>query len=162
MQRAQALADQHPFAAEILGFYVHVARFQDELHQRLNVLLQSPAASADRELTASELAELGSRFESFLAMAEAHGPKPLAGLSRELRIQSRDAWSDLLQAGWTALSPSDARVFSPRRPFSPMLSCFACVASFVPLQQPTLCVRFVIASPLSASCARWEMAVRAP
>lgn len=108
IQRAQELADQHRFAAEILGFYVHVARFQEELYQRLSAVLQSPAASADRELTASELAELSSRFESFLSMAEAHGPKPLAGRSRELRAQGRDAWSDLLQAGWTVHSPADA------------------------------------------------------
>ncbi len=108
IQRAQELADQHPFASEILGFYVHVARFQDELHQRLSAVLQSPAVSADRDLTISELSELSSRFESFLSMAEAHGPKPLAGLSQELRAQGRSAWSDLLQSGWTAHSPSDA------------------------------------------------------
>jgi len=132
IQRAQELAEQHPFAAEILGFYVHVARFQDELHQRLNVLLQSPAASADRELTASELAELSSRFESFLSMAEAHGPAPLAGLSRELRIQSRDAWSDLLQAGWTALSHSDAPGLLARAFVQPYAELLRARAQFRP------------------------------
>jgi FdhE protein len=108
IQRAQELSSEHPFAAEILGFYVHIARFQEELQQRLSTVLQSPAASADRELTASELSELSSRFESFLAMAEAHGPKPLAGLSHELRAPGRDAWSDLLQGGWNAHSPTGA------------------------------------------------------
>ena len=108
IRRAQELADKYRFAAEILGFYVHVARFQDELHQRLSVVLQSPAVNADRDLTASELSELSSRFESLLSLAEAHGPKPLAELSRELRAQGRDAWSDLLHAGWTAHSASDA------------------------------------------------------
>jgi formate dehydrogenase accessory protein FdhE len=108
IHRAQELADQHRFAAEILGFYVHIARFQEDLHRRLSAALQSSAASADRELTASELAELSPRFESFLSMAEAQGPKPLAGLSHELRAHGRDTWSDLLQAGWTTHSSADA------------------------------------------------------
>ncbi len=108
IHRAQELASQHPFAAEILGFFVHVARFQDELHHRLSAALQSPAASADRDLTASELSELSSRFEPFLSMAEAHGPKPLAELSRELRARGRAAWSDLLRLGWTTHSVVDA------------------------------------------------------
>jgi FdhE protein len=108
IHRAQELADQHPFAAEILGFYVHVARYQEELHQRLSAVLQSPSPSADRDLTASELSELSSKFESFLLLAQEHGPKALAGLSHELRAQGRDSWFDLLQGGWTAPSPSDA------------------------------------------------------
>ncbi|MGD1081833.1 MAG: formate dehydrogenase accessory protein FdhE [Candidatus Sulfotelmatobacter sp.] len=108
IHRAQELASQHPYAAEILEFYIHVARFQEDLHRRLSAALQSPAASADRELTASELAELSLRFEAFLSMAKAHGPRPLAGLSRELHAQGRPAWTDLLQLGWTAHSSADA------------------------------------------------------
>lgn len=108
IDRAQELAGQHPFAAEILRFYIHVARFQEDLHHRLSAVLQSPAASANRELTAFELAELGSRFELFLSMAETHGPKPLADLSRELCARDRDGWSDLLQRSWIARSASDA------------------------------------------------------
>jgi formate dehydrogenase accessory protein FdhE len=108
IQRAQELADQHPFAREILEFYVHVARFQEELYQQLSAVLQSPAVPTDRDMAASELSELGSRFQSFLAMAEAHGPMALAGLSHELRTQGRDAWSELLQGSWTAQSLSHA------------------------------------------------------
>jgi formate dehydrogenase maturation protein FdhE len=108
IQRAQELAGQHPYAAEILGFYIHVARFQEDLYRRMSATLQSPSASADRELTASELAELSSRFESFLSIAEAHGPKPLAELSRELRALGPDGWSDLLQRSWLAHSSADA------------------------------------------------------
>jgi FdhE protein len=109
IHRAQELAGQHPFAAEILGFYVHVARFQEELYRQLSRVLQSPAASVDRELAASELSELSSRFEAFLAVAEAHGPKALAELSHELHGRGKDFWSELLRAGWIAHSPSDAQ-----------------------------------------------------
>ena len=33
IRRAEHLAAQHPFAAEILGFYIHMARFQEGLYQ---------------------------------------------------------------------------------------------------------------------------------
>jgi len=42
-------------------------------------------------------------------VAEAHGPKPLTELSRELRTRGKDFWSELLRGAWTALSPSDAQ-----------------------------------------------------
>jgi formate dehydrogenase accessory protein FdhE len=108
IHRAQELAGQHSFAAEILGFYIHVARFQEDLHQRLSRVLQSPAASAARDLTASELSELSSRFGSFLSMAEVRGPKALAVLSRELHAHGVDFCRELLNRGWAAHSASDA------------------------------------------------------
>jgi formate dehydrogenase accessory protein FdhE len=107
--RAQELAGQHPFAAEILGFYVHLASFQEDLHSKLSRAMQAPAASLDRELTSSEISELGSSFEEFLSLAEAKGPKPLAELSRDLRSRGPDSWSDLLRASWLAAFASDAR-----------------------------------------------------
>ncbi len=111
IQRAQELAGQYPFSAEILEFYIHVARFQEDLHQGMIMAQRSPTAAVDRALTASELAELGSRFGSFLSVTEARGPKPLSELSRVLRHHGRNAWSELLTVGWAARSPSDARGF---------------------------------------------------
>jgi FdhE protein len=108
IRRAQHLAGQHPFATEILGFYIHIVHFQEDLHQRMGSALQSQAASADRELNASEVLELSSSFESFLSTAEAHGPKPLAELTRELQTRGRDGWSELLQRGWIAHLTSNA------------------------------------------------------
>jgi len=92
----------------MLGFYIHVARFQDDLHRQLGKVLQSPPASLGRALTAAELSELSSRFEPFLSLAEAHGPKATAELSRDLRTRGQDSWSALLKAAWIALSASDA------------------------------------------------------
>lgn len=110
IQRAQELPGQHPFAAEILGFYIHVARFQEELHHRLSTafLQPSPLAALNHELSRAELSELSSRFESFLSVAQAHGPKSLAEVSRELRTRGPDFWSELLNSSWTAHFPSDA------------------------------------------------------
>jgi len=107
--RAQELSGQHPFVAEILEFYGHLARFQENLHSKFSWQIRPPAASLNRDLTASEISELGTSFEEFLSLAEAKGPKPLAELSRDLRSRGRDSWSDLLSASWLASSPSDAR-----------------------------------------------------
>jgi FdhE protein len=108
IHRAQELAGQHPFAAEILGFYVHVARFQEELHHTLGAVLPQESA-ANAELTRTELAELSLRFEPFLSLAEQYGPEPLSELSRELRTRGQDFWPELLQIGWNAHSAFDAQ-----------------------------------------------------
>ena len=46
IQRAEELAGQHSFAAEILGFYIHVARFQEDLHRQLSGAFARPAEAA--------------------------------------------------------------------------------------------------------------------
>ena len=108
VERAQELSRQYAFAAEILGFYIHVARFQKDLQQRLRTVLQSTEGVFDRELTAVELAELSSAFQSFLSLAEAHGPQTLSQLSRELQTRGSAFWAELLNAAWTSLASSDA------------------------------------------------------
>ena len=109
IQRAQELAGQHSFAAEILRFYIQVARFQEDLHRQLSTAFPRQSDSAiSGELSRDDLENLSSRFESFLSMAEAHGPTPLAELSRELRGRGQELWSELLNSAWTAHAPSDA------------------------------------------------------
>jgi formate dehydrogenase accessory protein FdhE len=111
ISRAQELAGRYPFSAEMLGFYIHAAHFQEDLHRRLMTTLQSREAAFDRKLSRSEISELSSRFEAFLSMVEARGPKTLAVLSCDLRSLGEDMWSELLSAGWAARSLSDARGF---------------------------------------------------
>jgi len=108
IRRAQELASEHSFAAEILGFYIHIARFQEDLHKRLSIALQSAPASVDRGLTEPELSELSAKLQSFLSLAETRGPKALAQLSRELHARGLDFCRELLDRGWTARSTSDA------------------------------------------------------
>jgi formate dehydrogenase maturation protein FdhE len=109
IHRAQDLISWHGFAAEILGFYIHLARFQEELNRALSAALPSPAACFDRELAASELSELSSRFEAFLSVVQAHGPERMSTLSREMAARGQSFWNDLLREVWTAPSPSDAQ-----------------------------------------------------
>jgi len=110
IHRAQDLAGQHPFAKEVLQFYIHVARFQEDLHQRLSTALPpQQSAPTHAELGRDELENLSSRFESFLSVAETRGPEPLAELSGELRARGGGFFSELLQNAWTASSSSDAQ-----------------------------------------------------
>ncbi len=108
IQRADELIAQHPFAAEILGFYIHVARFQEESHRRLGRLLQSASAQFDRELGAAELEELIPRFDSFLSLADSRGPQHLGQISRQLKSSGETACRDLLNSAWMGHSVSDA------------------------------------------------------
>jgi formate dehydrogenase accessory protein FdhE len=111
IQRAQELAGQHPFAAEMLGFYIHVARFQEDLYARMSRAFpgQSPSQNNSAELCRGDLENLSSRFESFLSIAEANGPKALSELSSELRTRGSSFYLELLQHAWTTNSPADAQ-----------------------------------------------------
>ena len=113
IQRAQQLAGQYPFAAEMLGFYIHVARFQEDLHRQLSAASPRQPDSQLAGLSPDQLENLSSRFDSFLSMAEAHGPKALAELSRELRARGSSFYPELLRHAWTTTtttnSPADAQ-----------------------------------------------------
>ena len=110
IRRAHELADQHSFAREILGFYIHLARFQEDLHDhfRTDLLPQAKSGGWERQLTAVELRYLCSAFPPFLSLAREHGPKPLAQVSRELCERGEDFWSSLLREMWMSHSGSDA------------------------------------------------------
>jgi FdhE protein len=110
IQRAEELAREHPFAREMLGYYAHVASYQQDLNRRLaNGLPGESRSTFHAELSANEVETLSSRFESFLSVAEAHGPKSLGELSRELRTRGKSFCSELLQHVWIAPSFSDAQ-----------------------------------------------------
>lgn len=109
IERAQELCDQHQFAAQILRFYIRVACFQQDLQLGLRTMAQAAEASIDRELTQTEVSELTSRFESFLSLAEAHGPDQSSKLSRELHARESSFWAELLNAAWGVQARSDAQ-----------------------------------------------------
>ncbi len=98
MRRAERLAAQHPFAAEILGFYIHTARFQEGLYQRLE-------RSSIKENPVSPLQpnwpEPLASFPSFLALVEDQAPASLAQVAHDLRNARSDSWSELFSHCWT-------------------------------------------------------------
>jgi FdhE protein len=96
--RAQQLAVQHPFAAEILGFYMHVARFQENLHRRLE------AAADDTPVSPSSLPgfpQLQASFPPFLDLIEEKAPAQFAEVAHGLR-SSPETWPQLLNRGWSS------------------------------------------------------------
>jgi FdhE protein len=112
IQRAQDLIERHEFAGEILGFYVHLARFQEELQRDLERALPKQAITGSpEEIGHKELATLGSRFGPFLSVVEKHGPKLLAQLAHDLHAPGKNPWIDLLRDTWRVQSPSVAREF---------------------------------------------------
>jgi FdhE protein len=106
IRRAEKLAAKHPFAAEILGFYIQVARFQEGLYQRLE---HASPNSATHEL---DSAELVASFPAFLSLVEEHGPARLAHVAHDLRSSAPDSWTDLFTECWTHIdAPSDPKEF---------------------------------------------------
>jgi formate dehydrogenase maturation protein FdhE len=102
IQRAGYLAKKYSFSSEILGFYVDVARFQEELYGRLEVESENLIGAAH---SPPERKTLIASFGPFLAVIEKHGPQPLVAIARELRASSSKSWSELLDESW---SPSES------------------------------------------------------
>lgn len=110
IQRAEQLGAQHYFAADILGFYVHVARFQQGFYERVS------RASVNRtpisQSAPLELPELLLSFPSFLSLVEQKAPVRLAEIAHEMRGQSSASWLELLTQCWSNTdSPDDPAEF---------------------------------------------------
>jgi FdhE protein len=112
IRRAEHLAQQHPFAAEILGFYIHTARFQEGLYQSLErgsagvppaVLQEQDGASRplSGQRDAGATKTLLTSFPQFLTLVEEKAPARLAKVAQDLR-NAPSTWSDLLDACWSA------------------------------------------------------------
>jgi FdhE protein len=103
IRRARELAVRHRFAAEILGFYVHIAQFQAELYKRLETssksTMEKTGGLQDR---GGELGELKGSFESFLKLVESKGPPHAVAAAREVRQAGPPLWSSLLDDCWRA------------------------------------------------------------
>jgi FdhE protein len=93
---------QHPFAAQILKFYIATARFQQDFYRRLE------SASTDAGVTFSgppELPELLASFPAFLALVNEQAPARLAEVARDLLRSPSTSWSDLLDHCWSTIEP---------------------------------------------------------
>ena len=102
VRRAEQLAEQHPFAGEILGFYVHVARFQQGLGQKLGKVYADPSSLLSAR---PEFAELLGAFPAFLSLVEEKAPAQFAQIAKAVRDSPSSTWSDLLNHCWSAHEP---------------------------------------------------------
>ncbi len=134
IQRAGELSGQHPFAAEILDFYVQMARFQEGLYHRLENAAGSKTEvlSGERVFGPPELRELVSSFGTFLTVVEEKGPARLAETAHELRGRGNESWSNFLDACWSsAESATEPQEFLARAFLQPYAEF---VRTRVPLQ----------------------------
>jgi FdhE protein len=104
--RAEELGAEYTFAAEILRFYVAIARFQEKLYGEFGRRLERSSAgagnvAADLELFARPLPpELARRFGAFLLVVEQNGPGPLRESARELQDGGEDSHFQWLTVFW--------------------------------------------------------------
>jgi len=87
--RADALAAEYPFAAEVLRFYSQVARFQKDLYAGM------AGVNPDLHL-------LVPKFPDFLGAIAAAAPEPMAQCARDLRKREPEHWLDALNSFWRA------------------------------------------------------------
>jgi FdhE protein len=124
IRRAEKLAAKHPFAAEILGFYIQIAHFQEQLYARLNRVGASESSAgvppavelASRQLSGQQDAgatkTLVASFPAFLSLVEEHGPARLAQVAHDLGSSDPNSWTDLFTECWTHIdAPSDPKEF---------------------------------------------------
>lgn len=107
IQRAEQLANKYSFASEILGFYINIARFQENLYCRLETESEKAIGSTPYPSGPPELKTLIGSFSPFLGMVEKHAPAPLVAIARELLASSPDSWSELLDESWNPTESSD-------------------------------------------------------
>jgi FdhE protein len=87
IRRADELAAEHPFAAEVMRFYSHVAGFQKDLY----------AGMAE---VGADLHRLVPKFPVFLAHIAAAAPEPMAQCARDLKRRDSADWLDALNGFW--------------------------------------------------------------
>jgi len=92
-RRADELAAEHPFAAEVLRFYQRVAAFQKGLYWY------------SHESSASDLDALLPKFGEFLSEIETGGTEPIARSAREWKARDANQSRELLAYHWRSASP---------------------------------------------------------
>ena len=99
--RAEELGAKYGFAAEILRFYVTIARFQDDFYRQLDHSNGRNIGATAADIFAQGLpAEFNSRFRTFLSLVEQAAPPVLQDAAREVRERSEALQSQLLAAFW--------------------------------------------------------------
>lgn len=127
--------EQHAFAGEMLGFYVHLSEFQQHLHDCLNTVSSKwHHSDPGPELTGHNLEEMSSNFESFLTLVERTGPQTLAELSCDIRARKRALWPELLGEAWEAPAPSDAQTILIQAFLQPLAELLRSRATLQPKQ----------------------------
>ena len=99
--RAEALARDHSFAAEILQFYARVAALQKELYRQFEI----PEEDVRLFLSGNLIPRFAyPKFVEFLSKIETFAPPVIAAAARGLRTHGEDHCRNLLDASWEQAS----------------------------------------------------------
>jgi formate dehydrogenase accessory protein FdhE len=100
--RAQYLAAQHPFAAEVLDFYQRLAGEQKMIYAEARKGLGGRKArhSSDPLRADLDYPFLVERFPRFLSFLESASPGPIAEAARQISSEGASAWTDSLTHFW--------------------------------------------------------------
>ncbi len=112
IRRAERLCATHPFAAEFLEFFQHVASFQKRLAANIAVAAErKPSAlPALQHRNHLDLTELLPHFRGFLALIEQHAPPALRESAHQLSLLPSDSWIASLGAYWEQAGRNDQQV----------------------------------------------------
>jgi FdhE protein len=110
IQRADELASEYPFAAEVLRFYKGIATFQKELYA---YAAAARGKSAQRKITglfeeSLDLTLLLPKFQEFLARVDPFSPAPVAHSAAHLRSQPTAQNRDFLSNYWRTATNAEA------------------------------------------------------
>ncbi len=110
IKRAEELAAQYSFAAEVLHFYGQITGFQETFYAQI------AAADRDRKGSASggslwrepDFSFLLPGFRRLLSLVEQVGPPALAREAGDLKAQGEEEWSQILANYWRGTEPAAA------------------------------------------------------
>jgi FdhE protein len=133
IRRAEQLAVQHPFAAELLEFYVHLAYFQEGFYERIEHDIPKPSSANLAQV--QESPALLSSFPAFLSLVEEKAPARFASVAHNLSNSSPDSWSkdsmsNLLSHTWSGVgnppdTPEEFLAFAFLQPYAELLRSHA-------------------------------------
>ena len=104
IERAEALAEKHPFAQEILRFYKEVASLQRDLYFSFEKIFGEAFNASENALldTDLNLDPVLPKFGEFLSRIQAIAPGPIRTSAGNLQSQDALGWRDLLAASWSS------------------------------------------------------------
>jgi FdhE protein len=103
IRRAQYLAAQYPFAAEVLVFYQQLAAFQKNLYTEISHNWSNQSVARPQSQLRAELPVeiLLPHFPEFLSVLARIGPSPVADDARRLSARTSVEWIGLLTDFWS-------------------------------------------------------------
>ena len=102
IERAETLAEKHPFAGEILRFYKDVASLQRDLYFSFEKIFGESFNACGNALLDPDLNldPVLPKFGEFLSRILAIAPGPILTSANDLQSQGRARWRDLLTSSW--------------------------------------------------------------